>query len=324
MVDVICLGELLIDFVSMDQNISLKNSSMFVKSPGGAPANVAVGVSKLGRSSGFIGKVGEDPFGHFLQEVLTFNGVDTSLLKYDTEARTTLSFVAFNEEEERNCMFYRNPGADMRLGASDIQEDYFINSSIFHFGSISMSENSCEEATLKALAYAKKHNLIISYDPNLRSMLWRNDTLAREKICQGFNYADIVKISEEEMEFITGVSDIERSAEKILSHGCNIVIVSMGSRGCYYSDGTSKGYLKGNKVATVETTGAGDAFVAATLYRILQRMDQGENQPLKMDADMIDALEFANYAGALATTKMGAIPGLPTLMEIQTLRTLAR
>jgi hypothetical protein len=181
-IDVISLGELLIDFVSLDRDASLMDSSGFTKAPGGAPANVVAGLAKLGISSGFIGKVGEDPFGYFLKKVLDDINVDSSHLVFDKTARTTLSYVAQKSDGVRDCIFYRNPGADMLLMPEEIDEDYIKDAVIFHFGSFSLKGEPGKQATYRALEYAKKHHRIISYDPNYRSTLWDDDQEAKNLI----------------------------------------------------------------------------------------------------------------------------------------------
>lgn len=315
---VICLGELLIDFVSLDRDVSLIESTGFKKAPGGAPANVAAGVAKLGVSAGFIGKVGEDPFGYYLKQVLDEVPVDTSHLKFDNYARTTLSFVAQKGDEARDSMFYRNPGADMLLMPDEISEEYIAAAQIFHFGSISLGSEHSKAATLKAIQYAKKHNLLISYDPNYRPTLWDDDDLAKEEMNSGFAHADIVKISEEEYEFITGTTTPEECAQYILELGPQLVIVTLGGEGCYYSDGNRSGYVKGYKAEVLETTGAGDAFVAGVLSHLVHKNVKDRDFKVEINDEMLQILNFANGAGALATTKLGAIPSLPTASEVKT------
>ncbi|MFF2481432.1 PfkB family carbohydrate kinase [Paenibacillus sp. NPDC058071] len=314
--DVICLGELLIDFVSTAKDVSLIDSPGFLKAPGGAPANVAAGVVRLGGTSGFIGKVGEDPFGYYLKGVLDELTVDTSYLAHDKEARTTLSFVGQRPDGEREAMFYRHPGADMRLEPADIVEDYFHGAQIFHYGSISLGSPTSKEATLTALSYARKHGLLISYDPNLRTDLWPDAELARNEINAAFAYADIAKISEEEFKFITGCDTVEQCGEYILNLGPKFVIVTLGKDGCYYTDGKNSGYVGGFKANVVETTGAGDAFVAAVLHHLAERKKAGE--PI-FDESLAEVLRFANAAGSIATTKMGAIPSLPAKADVNAL-----
>jgi fructokinase len=319
MPQLISIGELLIDFVSFERDVSLLDSSGFTKAPGGAPANVAAGFARLGGTAGFIGKVGEDPFGYYLKAVLDAIPVDTSALVFDKEARTTLSFVANHSSGIRDCVFYRNPGADMLLSPEEISEAYIEQAQIFHYGSISFNSPLSKQATLRALEYAKRHRLLISYDPNLRMSLWDNEALAREEINAGFQYADLVKISEEEMEFITGSHTLEACAAYILHKGPRLVLISRGKDGCYYSDGKTSGAISGIKVNAIETTGAGDAFMAAVLYQLSQKIKAGLEASLQVDAELLAILQFANAAGALATTRVGAIPALPTTAEVKEL-----
>ncbi len=315
--DIICLGELLIDFVSLDRDMSLAGSSGFKKAPGGAPANVAAGVARLGLKAGFIGKVGDDPFGAYLRNVLDELGVDTSFLMADPDARTTLSFVAQKSDGVRDCMFYRNPGADMRLRPDELDGNYFGGAAIFHFGSISLGCEPVKSATLHAIKLAREKGALISYDPNLRPSLWPDMETARREILAAFPLADIVKISEEEYGDILGVDSPEACAEAILGMGAKLVVVTLGPNGCYYSDGTHSGSLPTfGDVTVVETTGAGDAFVAATLSGIRSRLKNGDPGALRADDAFRRILFSANAAGSLATTKLGAIPSLPTLTEV--------
>jgi fructokinase len=317
--DVICLGELLIDFVSTSKNQSLVDSPGFVKAPGGAPANVAVGVVKLGGQAGFIGKVGLDPFGTYLKQVLDQESVDTAYLAFDDEARTTLSFVAQNPNGNRDCMFFRHPGADMRLKPEEIAEVYISGGKIFHYGSISLGSPSSKAATLQALEYAKTHQLYTSYDPNLRMDLWSDPVHARQEINDGFRHADFVKISEEEYEFITGCRSVEECGRYILDMGAKLVVVTLGMEGCYYTNGTISGYVNGFHANVVETTGAGDAFVAAMLMNISGLIKSGELDRLADEDHLRSLLRFANAAGALATTGIGAIPSLPFTKDVEAL-----
>jgi len=314
MPDVICLGELLIDFISTNQDVSLADSAGFSKAPGGAPANVAAGISKLGLTAGFIGKIGDDPFGYYLKKVLDELHIDTKYLIIDKQYRTTLSFVALKADGLRDCMFYRNPGADMMLCEEEISQDYIAGSKIFHFGSISLGCEPVKTATRKAIDYAKSNNVIISYDPNLRMSLWADEEKAKREINEGFKLADIVKISEEEYEFITGCSSNEECAAYIIGQGAKFVVISLGREGCFYSNGVDEGYIPGYPVKAIETTGAGDAFVAAFLAGFLGRI--GKDTLFDVDEEMIKILHYANAAGALATTKIGAIPSLPTWNEV--------
>ncbi len=315
--DVICLGELLIDFVSLDRDVSLVESTGFRKAPGGAPANVAAGLARLGLKAGFIGKVGDDPFGAYLRKVLDDLQVDTEFLVADPDARTTLSFVAQKSDGVRDCMFYRNPGADMLLRPDELDAGYFEGSTFFHFGSISLGAEPVKSATLKAIEMSRSKGLLISYDPNLRMSLWPDEETARREINAGFPFADVVKISEEEYGFILGCDSPESCAEAILAMGPKLVVVTLGPKGCYYSDGVHAGYLPTfDDVTVVETTGAGDTFVAATLAGIIARLKEGDPDAFCADEALVRILTFANAAGSLATTKIGAIPSLPTTGDV--------
>ncbi|NQT85125.1 hypothetical protein HQ560_00070, partial [bacterium] len=219
MLDVICLGELLIDFVSTEKGLPLSESPAFAKKPGGAPANVAVGLARMGLRSGFVGKVGTDAFGDFLSDTLDEAGVDVSHLARSTDARTTLAFVSLREDGSPDFAFYRNPGADMRLCEADIDMAWHEAARAFHFGSISLHPAEPKAATLKALGIARAAGQLISYDPNYRPALWPCPDLARDEMLGGFEHADVAKVSEEEWQFITGTADLEAGARVILERG---------------------------------------------------------------------------------------------------------
>ena len=309
----LCIGELLIDFVSTTPDVTLADAPGFVKAPGGAPANVAVGLAKLGVDAGFIGKVGADPFGDFLTETLQQNKVDTKYLIAGETSRTTLAFVATRSDGMKDITFYRHPGADIQLSPDEIDADYIQSAELFHYGSVSLSHSPTREATLKAIQCAKSAGAFISYDPNLRLMLWDNAADAKQWIWEVMPYADVVKISEEEWEFITGDVELPRGIERILGLGAKLLVVTLGERGCYYTNGKADGYVEGYTVEVVDTLGAGDAFVAAMLSRLIKHTDL-----TSLNADQLDGImRYANAAGALATQKVGVIPSLPTPQEIK-------
>lgn len=317
MLDVVCVGEILIDFISMNENVTIAESDGFYKNPGGAPANVAAGISRLGYQAGFIGKTGNDPLGMYLKSVMEKQGVDVSHMAADDRYRTTLAFVALRPDGVKDIAFFRNPGADMMLEAADIPEDYIKGFKILHFGSVSLANEPSKNATLTALDYADKNGLLISYDPNLRLGLWDNEKKAKKEINDGFARAHIVKISDEEYPFITGKNTVEECAEYILGMGPKLVVVTLGADGCYYSNGKDSGYIPGFPVQAIETTGAGDAFVAALLTKLSERLHSGFGY--EIDERMINDMRFANAAGALATTKIGAIPSLPEIEDVNQL-----
>ena len=317
MLDVVCLGELLIDFCSTKADVSLEDAPAFAKAPGGAPANVAVGVAKLGRRAGFIGKVGQDPFGHFLAHILEHEQVDTSFLAFAENVRTTLSFIAVHSSGRRDCFFYRNPGADQMLEPDDIDDTYVRAAKLFHFGSISMIDAKPREATLKALEIASSDGLLVSYDPNLRMSLWSGERQAFETIWKAFPYADFAKVSEEEWEFITGTKDFDAGAKKIMEKGVKLLVISQGEHGATFYHRTGSRHVPAYEIELVEATGSGDGFVASILVDLVKRADQGV-QIEELDAeDLSGIVRRANAAGALTATRYGAIPGLPTAQELE-------
>ncbi|MEQ8155960.1 MAG: carbohydrate kinase [Clostridiaceae bacterium] len=315
MYDVAALGELLIDFAPYGK--SQKGNFLFECNPGGAPANVLAALSKLGRKTAFIGKVGNDNFGQFLKNVLNETDIDTNGLVFSEDIKTTLAFVHLDEQGDRTFSFYRNPGADMMLNVNEIDEDIIMNSRIFHFGSVSMTDEPVRSATLKAVNTAKDNDKIISFDPNLRPALWKDLVEAKEVISVGMKYANIIKISEEELEFITDSKDLVKGTEILMSdYSIDIICVTLGSEGCFYRKGNDTGKISGYKVNTIDTTGAGDGFLGGLLYSILEINKNLNEISIK---ELEEAVRFANALGALATTKTGAIPAMPELREINRL-----
>ncbi len=310
--DVVALGELLIDFTP--GGLSNQGNVLFERNPGGAPANVLATIAKLGGKSGFIGKVGNDQFGHFLNDVLTDNGVNTQGLVFSDEANTTLAFVHLDEKGERSFSFYRKPGADILLRDDEIDYSLIDGSKVFHFGSLSMTNEPARTATLKAVGYAKDKGKVISYDPNWRPPLWKNDSEAKEGMALGLSYADILKISEVELEFLTGESDFDKGTKVLADMGITLILVTLGAEGCYYRYPGGTGQVKGFNVNAIDTTGAGDAFLGACLYHICameRSLDELEKERLE------DIIKFANAVGALCVTKKGAIPALPSKEEVE-------
>ncbi|KAI4320293.1 hypothetical protein MLD38_033789 [Melastoma candidum] len=306
---VVCFGEMLIDFVPTMNGLSLAESPAFKKAPGGAPANVAVGIARLGGSSAFIGKVGEDEFGYMLAEILKENNVDSSGMRFDPGARTALAFVTLRSNGEREFMFYRNPSADMLLHESELDHDLITKAKIFHYGSISLITDPCKSAHIAAAKAAKEAGAILSYDPNLRLPLWPSADSAREGILSIWETADVIKISEEEISFLTKGEDPYDDAvvRKLYHQNLKLLLVTEGSEGCRYYAKNFSGRVKGLKVDAVDTTGAGDAFVAGLLSRLASDLS------LFQDEDRLrDTLRFANACGAITVTERGAIPALPT------------
>ena len=310
---IICFGELLIDFVTTVNGVSLADAPAFKKAPGGAPANVAAGLAKLGHNAAFLGKVGDDEFGRMLAAVLDEAGVDTSLMSFDTNARTALAFVTLKANGEREFMFYRHPSADMLLVESEVDFDAVRNASIFHYGSISLIAEPCRSTHLKILEEAKKAGVFLSYDPNLRLPLWDSPDEARAGIMSIWETADMIKISDEELEFLTG-EDSDASAQSLLFDGLKLLIVTEGPDGARYYTPEFAGKVAGFDVEAIDTTGAGDAFVSGLLSKL------ASDKAILNDEDKLqEAIRFANAAGALTTTGRGAIPSLPQIAQINAL-----
>jgi fructokinase len=302
---VVCMGELLIDFVALEHGVSVGDASGFKKAPGGAPANVAVAVAKLGHASAFLGQVGDDPFGRHLAGVLQQEGVDISGLRYSDEARTALAFVSLTKEGERSFVFYRHPSADMLMRPEQVAIEVLTGKRIFHFGSITLINEPSRSSTLMAARAAYTNGLLISYDPNLRLSLWPSAEAAREGMMTGLNHAHVVKISDEEVEFLTGGHDIS----SLWRDEMQIIAVTHGAKGATLHTRKEQQHVPGFSVKTVDTTGAGDGFMAGILVGILEHWDEHLKHLEKIT-------RFANAVGALATTQLGAIPSLPTRASV--------
>lgn len=312
MTTAVCIGELLIDFVSAAPDVSLADAPAFVKAPGGAPANVAVGLVRHGVQAAFAGKVGQDPFGEFLQSILLNAGVDVRALRFDPDARTTLAFVATRSDGRKDLTFYRNPGADQRLRPDELDRNLLAQASLIHFGSVSLSHEPSRSATLEAVKQARAAGALVSFDPNVRPALWDDTEMARRCIWEAMPMADVVKLADEEFEFVTGTTDVGAGARRVLDAGPRLVVTTLGPAGCAFDDGVRRGEVPGFPARVVDTLGAGDAFMAAFLSRLLANLPR-----IKDENWLRQALRFANAAGALATQTVGVIPALPTTTEVE-------
>lgn len=312
MATAISFGEVLVDMVS-PADATLGEASSFLKAPGGAPANVAVGLARLGVPSAFVGQVGDDPFGIWLRDVVAREGVDVSHLIANREARTSIAFVATRRDGKKDICFYRNPGADALLRPEDISDSLFDGARLFHCGSVSLSLSPCREAQFHAAQQAKERGLLVSFDPNWRPSLWDDFELARHLIWQMMPLCDVVKVADEEWEFVTGTTDFADGAAKIRAQGPTLVVVTRGVDGVYFDCEYARGDVPGFKANAVDTLGAGDAFVAGLLSRLLQfdTLDHALNE-----ATLTQILRFANACGAIATQTPGAIPALPTEAQV--------
>ncbi|KAL4632341.1 hypothetical protein ACB092_04G043100 [Castanea dentata] len=305
---IVSFGEMLIDFVPTVSGVSLAEAPGFLKAPGGAPANVAIAVSRLGGKSAFVGKLGDDEFGHMLAGILRENGVVDEGINFDKGARTALAFVTLRADGEREFMFYRNPSADMLLTPDELNLDLIRSAKVFHYGSISLIVEPCRTAHLKAMEVAKDAGLLLSYDPNLRLPLWPSPEEAREQIKSIWDKADLIKVSDVELEFLTGSNKIDDESAMTLWHpNLKLLLVTLGDLGCRYYTKNFHGEVQAFRVKTVDTTGAGDSFVGALLCKIVDDQSILEDEPR-----LRTVLKFANACGAITTTKKGAIPALPT------------
>ena len=309
--DVVALGELLIDFT--ENGVSAQGNPMLEANPGGAPCNVLAMLNKLGKKTAFIGKVGDDNFGHMLAKTVEESGTDVTNLLFDKKVGTTLAFVHTKEDGDREFSFYRNPGADMMLKKEEIMVDVIRGGKIFHFGTLSSTHPGVREATRHALDVAKDAGLLISFDPNLREPLWDSLEDARAEITYGLSKCDILKISDNEMEFMTGTDDYTKGVE-ILRENYNIplIFVTLGKEGsrAYYKDLIVEvaPFLQEH---TIETTGAGDTFEACALNYVLEHGLDGLTE-----ADLKALLTFANAGASLITTKKGALRVMPEKEEV--------
>lgn len=310
--DVAALGELLIDFT--ENGTSGQGNPVYEANPGGAPCNVLAMLNKLGRKTAFIGKVGQDIFGNRLKNVLDDVGIDTSNLIMDRDVRTTLAFVQTLQGGDRDFSFYRNPGADMMLKEEELQAGLISNAKIFHFGTLSMTHEEVRRATKRAVAIAKESGALISFDPNLRPPLWESLDAAKEQAAYGFSQCDILKISDNEIQWFTGEEDFDAGIRKLQEqYHIPLIMLSMGRDGsrAYYGDlrVDVAPFLQDN---TIETTGAGDTFGACCLHYVLK---YGLND---LDEERLtEMLSFANAAASIITTRRGALRVMPEAGEVE-------
>lgn len=311
--DVVALGELLVDFTQ--SGLSPQGNPLYEANPGGAPANVLAMLRKLGRSCAFIGKVGRDRFGDLLAETLRDVGIDTRALRRDEEVHTTLAMVSTLAGGDREFSFYRDPGADIRLKEEELDLDLIRQCRIFHFGSLSLTDEPCRSATLAAVSAAKDAGCLISFDPNLREPLWKSREEARAQIAWGLSQCDILKIADNELEFMTGETDFDRGAAILRRRYPNIRLlnVTAGAEGSHAYYGGLRAFEPACRLGgVIETTGAGDTFCANALNFVLEHGLEGLTE-----ADLHEMLRFANTAAYLVTTKKGAIRSMPERKQVE-------
>ncbi len=328
MPEIITMGELLIDFIPAEKDCKLKDVNSFKKAAGGAPANVAAALGRIGEDVGFIGKIGSDAFGDFLEETLLDHGVDLKYLLRTEKAMTTLAFVSLTGEGERDFAFYRKPGADMLLAKSELDSDCLAGTEIFHFGTISLTDQPVRAATYYLLELAVANGVFISFDPNIRLPLWDNDFISfKEEFKQVLPYLDLLKLNLDELALLTGVDLSEgdlnqvnqalenkllKGAQELMVQGPNQIIVTAGKFGSFYCGDDKVVYQPAEKVEVVDTTGAGDAFMAGIISEIVREIKADNLARI----DWVNTLAAANKFGAITSSRYGAIPALPAREEI--------
>ena len=313
MYDVAALGELLIDFTCLSTDAD--GYPTMAAHPGGAPANYLAALTKFGAKTAMIGKVGNDAFGRLLIKTLKGTGIDTRGMLVSDDVFTTLAFVTLDDSGDREFSFARKPGADMQLRFDEIDLSVIDASKVLHFGTLSMTNEPARDATYKAVEYAAGHGKLISFDPNLRKPLWNDLDEAKRQMLWGLRHADIVKISDEETEFLFGIAPEEAAKHIIDSFGVRLVYVTCGAEGCFYRTKTASGFVKAlSGIAVKDTTGAGDIFGGSAMYGLLR----AGGVPEKLTAEELENIvSFACASAGLSTTKAGGISSVPELGEVE-------
>lgn len=311
-IDIAALGELLIDFT--EAGTGADGMRLFEQNPGGAPANLLTVASHMGYRTEFIGKVGKDMHGAFLKKTLEKGNIGVSNLMEDDHYFTTLAFVAIDENGEREFSFARKPGADTQLRADELDKELLQNCRIFHFGSLSLTDQPAKDATVAAVTCAKEAGALISYDPNYRATLWSSETEAAENMKSMISYADVMKVSDEESLLLTGETTYEAAADKLLAMGPKLIAVTLGSEGVLMATKEKKERMKGFSVQSVDTTGAGDSFWGGTLSAYLSLEKPIESLTWE---EIHHCAVCGNATAALCVQKRGGIPAIPTKEEVE-------
>ncbi|MEH7417283.1 carbohydrate kinase [Neobacillus drentensis] len=311
---ILCIGELLIDFFCTDVDIDLTDGQFFQKQAGGAPANVCAAIVKLGGNALFCGKVGNDPFGRFLKKTLDGLNVDTSLLLMDKQYPTTLAFVSRKDNGERDFVF--NRGADAYLNEADINIEVVMKHDILHFGSATaLLSDPFQTTYFKIMKAAREKGKLISFDPNYRSDLWKGREEEFVELAKmGIRMADFVKVSDEELRIITGYDDVHAGVSCLHLQGAKTIAVTLGKEGTFVSNGDNSEIVPSMKVNSIDSTGAGDAFVGGTLYQLAK--SDNPKTALEDYEKLKQIISFSNKVGAMVCTKIGAIAALPTEKEV--------
>ncbi len=308
--DFVTLGELLIDMFPAETGRRFNEVTAFIPKAGGAPANVAVAGARLGAQTAFIGKVGQDFFGESLVDVLKRELVETRGIRFDPDARTTLAMIAQPSAHHNEYIFYRNPGADQRLRPDELDRELLETTRALHIGSLSLSDEPSRSATFEAVRIARDAGAMISFDVNFRPALWRSQDDALVQIAAMLPNAALLKVNEIELELLTKTDEVAQGSAQLLARGPQIVIVTLGAQGSHFRTARGDGFVKSFKVEAIDSTGCGDSFVGALLTQL------AKFGMANIDAHIQAALRFANAAGAITSTRRGAIPALPTLHEV--------
>ena len=314
MYDVVALGELLIDFAAISEDAD--GYPTLAAHPGGAPANFLAAINRFGGKTAFIGKVGDDTFGHLLIDTLSQSGIDTKGTVLTEDYFTTLAFVTFDEKGDRRFAFSRKPGADTRLSFEEIDLSLIDNTKIFHFGTLSLTHEPAKSATYQAVSYAKKAGKLITFDPNLREMLWQDLNEAKEQMLWGLSQADVVKISDNEVEFLFGLSPEEGARHILETYPVKLVFVTCGADGCVFANRKAVGHVPGlSGLKVIDTCGAGDIFGGSAVWKMLQT----NKAPAELtEAELTEITRFACTTAGLSTERSGGISSVPSKEEVET------
>ena len=311
--DIVSLGELLVDMFPAELGRRMAEVTAFHPKPGGAPANVAVAAARLGADAAFIGKVGEDAFGHHLANVLKAQGVETRGMRFDANARTTMAFIAKPDENTAEFVFYRNPGADTMLRPDELDRSLLQKTRAFHFGSLSLTEEPIRSATSEAATFAREAGAFISFDVNYRPSLWNSRDQAVEQITAMIPHVNLLKVNEDELALLTATQDLNAGSAKLLAQGPELVVVTRGPDGSYFRVAEAGEHIPPFAVEAVDAVGCGDAFIASVLCRLVRDGDWRD----QISPDLLrQHLRYANAVGALTALTEGVIPALPTASQV--------
>ena len=307
MIDVVALGELLIDFTCVSADA--EGYPTMAAHPGGAPANFLAALAKFGAKAALLGKVGNDAFGKLLTGTLEAAGIETRGLVMTDDVFTTLAFVTLDDKGDREFSFARKPGADTCITFEELDLELINQARVFHFGTLSLTDEPARSATYRAVEYAKSQGKLITYDPNLRKPLWSDLEVCREQMLWGLSQADVVKISDEEVEFLFGLGVEDGAAHILENYGCKLVFVTCGANGCFFQNAVAKGHVPSlTDIKVVDTTGAGDIFGGSAVWKLLQLGKAPENLD---EQELQDVVRFACTAAGLSTTRPGGISSVP-------------